>query len=223
SVLVPLSATDFTPFALKIKQAKPDLLYVAWAGESTGAMWQALDQQGIFGVSPVVTGLATTASYGLYGPATDKINFLSYYFPTAVDNPVNTAMVDAVKQAGSQADLFTPDGWVGAQMVVHAIEQGGSDVNAQIKALEGWTFDAPKGQETIRATDHAMLQPMFQAKLVQQGGTWTPEVVKTIPADEVAPPQAGSCAAWPSPSRPVPPWRCGTCPSPSGGSGSSTR
>lgn len=192
SVLVPLSATDFTPFALKVKQAKPDLLYVAWAGESTGAMWQTLDQQGIFSLSPVVTGLATTASYGLYGPATDKIDFLSYYFPTAVDNPVNTAMTDAVKQAGSQADLFTPDGWVGAQMIVHAIQQGGSNVDAQIKALEGWTFDAPKGQETVRATDHAMLQPMFQAKLVKQGGTWTPEVVKTLPANEVAPPEAGS-------------------------------
>ncbi len=192
SVLVPLSATDFTPFALKVKQARPDLLYVAWAGESTGAMWQTLDQQGIFSLSPVVTGLATTASYGLYGPATDKIDFLSYYFPTAIDNPVNTAMTDAVKQAGSQADLFTPDGWVGAQMIVHAIQQGGSNVDAQIKALEGWTFDAPKGQETVRATDHAMLQPMFQAKLVKQGGTWTPEVVKTLPANEVAPPEAGS-------------------------------
>jgi branched-chain amino acid transport system substrate-binding protein len=192
SVLVPLSATDFTPFALKVKQAKPDLLYVAWAGESTGAMWQTLDQQGIFSLSPVVTGLATTASYGLYGPATDKIDFLSYYFPTAVNNPVNTAMIDAVKQAGSAADLFTPDGWVGAQMIVHAIQQGGSNVDAQIKALEGWSFDAPKGQETVRATDHAMLQPMFQAKLVKQGDAWTPEVVNTIPATEVAPPEAGS-------------------------------
>ena len=36
-----------------------------------------------------------------------------------------------------------------------------------IKALEGWKFDGPKGQMTIRAADHALLQPMFQAKLVK--------------------------------------------------------
>src|SRR4026209_876363 len=31
-LLVPLSAQDFTPFAQQVKQANPDLLFVAWAG-----------------------------------------------------------------------------------------------------------------------------------------------------------------------------------------------
>jgi len=190
-VLVPLSAKDFTPFALQAAQKHPDLLFVAWAGDTTGAMWQALDQQGLFDQSPVVTGLATTASYGLYGPATDKIDFLSYYFPQAPDNDVNKAMVDAVQKAGSQADLFTPDGFVAAQMIVHALQQGGGDnVDGMVKALEGWTFQAPKGEETVRASDHAMLQPMYQAKLVKQGDSYVPQLVKTVPADQVAPPEA---------------------------------
>ncbi len=193
SIMVPVSATDFTPFALKAKQAKADLMFVAWAGDTTGAMWQALDQQGIFSASPVVTGLATQATFPLYGPATDKIDFLSYYFPQAPDNDVNKAMVDAVQKAGSQADLFTPDGFVGAQMVVRAIQQGGgTDVDKMVSGLEGWTLDAPKGQETVRAGDHAMLQPMYQAKLVKQGGDWKPTLVKTVPAQDVAPPEAGN-------------------------------
>jgi branched-chain amino acid transport system substrate-binding protein len=192
SIMVPVSATDFTPFALKAKQAKADLMFVAWAGDTTGAMWQALDQQGVFAASPVVTGLATVATYPLYGPATDKIDFLSYYFAQAPDNDVNKAMVDAVKKAGSQADLFTPDGFVAAQMMVRAIKEGGSDVDAMVKALDGWTFDAPKGSETVRAGDHAMLQPMYQAKLVKDGGSWAPKLVKTVPAEETAPPESGS-------------------------------
>ena len=48
SILVPLSATDFTPFAQQAASAKPDLLFVAWAGTTAGAMWQALQQQGVF-------------------------------------------------------------------------------------------------------------------------------------------------------------------------------
>lgn len=190
-VMVPLSAKDFTPFALQAKQKHPDLLFVAWAGDTTGAMWQTLDQQGLFDSSTVVTGLATTATYGLYGPATDKIDFLSYYFPQAPDDDVNKAMVDAVQKAGSNADLFTPDGFVAAQMIVHAVQQaGGDDVDGMVKALEGWTFQAPKGDETVRASDHAMLQPMYVAKLVKQGDSFVPQLVKTVPADQVAPPEA---------------------------------
>ncbi|NYD41336.1 substrate-binding domain-containing protein [Nocardioides panaciterrulae] len=191
SIMVPLSATDFTPFALKAKQAGADLLFVAWAGDTTGAMWQALDQQGVLGSTTVVTGLATTASYQIYGPASSKIDFLSYYFSGAPDNDVNAAMVDALQKQGAQADLFSPDGFVAAQMMVHAL-QSGDDVDGMIKSLEGWTFNAPKGQETVRASDHAMLQPMFLAKLTKKDGQWAPELVKTLPADQVAPPEAGS-------------------------------
>ena len=58
SILVPLTANDFTPFAQQVVQAKPDLLFVAWAGSTAGAMWQALQQQGVFKATTVTTGLA---------------------------------------------------------------------------------------------------------------------------------------------------------------------
>jgi len=139
----------------------------------------------------VVTGLGNAASFSAYGPATEKIGFLSYYFPQAVVNPVHTAMLTGIQKAGSVPDLFSPDGFVAAQMIVHAVESArGDNVDAMIKALEGWTFAAPKGFETVRAGDHALLQPMFQAKLVRQDNGWTPQLVKTIPADATAPPPA---------------------------------
>jgi branched-chain amino acid transport system substrate-binding protein len=182
---------EFTSFAQQIIDKKPDLVFVAWAGETTGAMWQALEQQGVFDAAPVVTGLGDISSYGAYGPVGEKIGFLSHYFSTAPDNEVNDAMVKAVEDAGSQADLFTPDGFVAAQMVVRAIEEGQGDVDAMISALEGWTFQAPKGEQTVRAGDHAMLQPMYQAKLVADGDSFVPELVETVAADQVAPPEAG--------------------------------
>jgi branched-chain amino acid transport system substrate-binding protein len=187
-LLVPLTATDFTPFALQAAQEKPDLVFVAWAGATTLPMWRALDQQGVLSSTTVVTGLGNAASFAAYGPAAEKIRFLSYYFPKATSDSANGAMISAIDRAGSSPDLFSPDGFVAAQMIVHAVEQaGGDNVDGMIKALEGWTFDAPKGPQTIRARDHAMLQPMFQARLVHQGTTWEPELVKTIPADATAP------------------------------------
>ena len=58
-----------------------------------------------------------------------------------------------------------------------------------IDALEGWEFEGPKGTTTIREGDHALIQPMFTAKLVQDGDAWTPELIETVPADQVAPPE----------------------------------
>ncbi len=190
-LLVGSDIKEFTSFSQQLKDKSPDLVFVAWAGETTGSMWQSLEQQGVFDIAPVVTGLGDVASYGAYGPVAEKISFLSHYFSAAPDNDVNAAMVEAVEGNGGQVDLFTPDGFTAAQMIVHAIAEGAGDVDAMVDALEGYSFEAPKGQVTVRESDHALVQDMFQAKLVKDGDDWKPELVKTVPADEVAPPEAG--------------------------------
>jgi len=185
SLLVPLSANDFAPFAQKIKDEKPDLVFDAWAGTTGPALVKTLDDQGVFSVTKVVTGLANRSSYPYFQPVESKLTFLSYYFYQAPKNGVNDYLVAALKKQGKVPDLFDPDGFVAAQMIVRAIEKSdGTDVNKMIGALEGWSFDAPKGRETIRAADHAMLQPMYIAKL--SGAE--PQLLRTLDAAQVAPP-----------------------------------
>jgi len=189
SVLAPLSANDFTPFAQKIKDAKPDLLFVAWAGATAPAMWKSLDDERIFDSIKVVTGLDQRSSYETLGSAGTKIAFLSHYFYEAPKNAVNDALVAGLKKENKVPDLFDPDGFVAAQMIVQAIEKSdGDDVGKMISALEGWTFGAPKGKQTIRAVDHVMLQPMFVAKLQGSGSNLTPKLVRTVPLEAVSPP-----------------------------------
>ncbi|MRG61489.1 ABC transporter substrate-binding protein [Agromyces sp. CFH 90414] len=190
-VLVAEDATEFTPFAQQILQAAPDLVFVAWAGASSGAMWTSLAQQGVFDVAPVVTGLGDVSTYGAYGEAGASISFLNHYFGGASGTDVEAAMIASLEEAGATPDLFSPDGFVAAQMIVHAIREGGDTVDGMIDALEGWTFESVKGEITVRAEDHALIQPMYQVKLVQDGANWVPELVDTVDADEVAPPVAG--------------------------------
>lgn len=189
-VLVPLTANDFTSFALQAKQAKPDLLFVAWAGTTAQSMWQALDQQGVFAATTVVTGLDQRSSYSTFGPVASKIQFLSHYVYQAPKNDANTFLINALKKEGKVPDLFDPDGFVAAQMIVHAVDKadGDASVDKLIAALEGYTFIAPKGQETVRAKDHAMLQPMFIVRLEQSGAGWDAVPVKTLSPSDVAPP-----------------------------------
>jgi branched-chain amino acid transport system substrate-binding protein len=185
SLLVPLSANDFSPFAQKIKDAKPDLVFVAWAGATGPALWKTLDDQGVFAVTKLVTGLADRGTYPAFAPVETKLQFLSYYFYQAPKNKTNDALVAELKKQGKVPDLFDPDGFVAAQMIVHAIEKGDpGDADKMVAALEGWTFDAPKGSETVRAADHAMLQPMYIAKL--SGAE--PQLVRTLDPASVAPP-----------------------------------
>jgi branched-chain amino acid transport system substrate-binding protein len=190
-LLVPTSATDLTPFAAQARDAGADLTFVAWAGETAPAMWQAMGQQGVFDATSVVTGLDLRASYPTYGDqVAGQLNFLSHFFAEAVDNEVSQAMTERVEAAGGEVDIFTPDGCNAAQMVVRAVEEGGDDVAGMIGALEGWTFEGVKGELTIRAEDHALLQPMFQARLEQQGGEFVPVLVETLDAEATAPPVA---------------------------------
>jgi branched-chain amino acid transport system substrate-binding protein len=191
SVLVPEDATEFTPFAQQVLGSGADLVFVAWAGATSGAMWQALSQQGVFDEMPVVTGLGDIATYGAYGAASEDISFLSHYFGGAAGTDAEAAMIASLEEAGHQADLFSPDGFTAAQMIVQAVREGGDTVDGMIAALEGWEFDGVKGGYTIRADDHALIQPMFQASLVADGDGFLPELVEVVDAETVTPPVAG--------------------------------
>ncbi|CAN5284101.1 substrate-binding domain-containing protein [soil metagenome] len=188
-VLVPFSAQDFTPYAQQLRQKNPDLVFVAWAGTTALAMWTALDQQGILDRGTVVTGLPERATWSFFGSAAGKLKFLNHYNATAPKNKVNDWLVKKMKRRGQVPDLFHPDGFVAGQMLVRALSKGSTtDVDKMIAALEGWSFTGPKGQQEIRASDHAMLQPMFLVQLRGSGGKFTASTTVRLRAKHTAPP-----------------------------------
>ena len=186
-ILVPLSATDFTPFAQQAKQAAPDLLFVAWAGTTGTAAFRALEQQGaISAAKETTTGLAERATWATF-PA--GIDFFTHYVSNGPKNKVNDWLVKQLKPKNQVPDLFTPDGFVAAEMIVHAVQKtGGGDVDKMISALEGWQFVGPKGVERIRQQDHALLQPMFQVRLRTVNGKITAVVQKRFAPGNLQPP-----------------------------------
>ena len=106
-------------------------------------MWRALEQQRVLGSVKVTTGLAERASWGSFPTG---IDFLTHYVSTAPKNKVNTWLVNQMRRRNQTPDLFTPDGFNAALMLVRAIGRGGgTDVDRMISALEGWQFVGPKG------------------------------------------------------------------------------
>ncbi len=190
-LLVPFGASDLTPYAQQLKNANADMVFVAWAGTNGPQMWQALQQQGVPKSTTIVTGLANRAIYPIFGPQVPGVTLVSHYVYQAPKNPVNDWLVNRMKKNGQVPDIFTPDGFVTAQMICQAISKGGTEqnVDAMIQALEGWQFLAPKGKQRIRPQDHAMLQPMFQVQLVKNAkGKYDAKVLKTVSPGNVQPP-----------------------------------
>jgi branched-chain amino acid transport system substrate-binding protein len=190
SILVPFNAADLTPFAQRLKNANADLVFVAWAGPNALQMWQSLQQQGVPKSTKLVTGLADRVTYSTLGPLLGGVNLLSHYVANGPKNDkVNAWLVKQMAKGKQVPDLFTPDGFVAAQMIVRAVQKAnGDDVDKMISALEGWQFLAPKGKQRIRPQDHAMIQPMFQVQLVRKSGKWTPKVIKIVSPGNVQPP-----------------------------------
>ena len=181
-ILVPESAAEFTTFALQALAEDADLIYVAWAGTTAPAMWTALFQQGVLTSTTVVTGLADRVTWEAYAPLGPAVSFLAHYFDGASDTPASQALA---AELGKPIDLFHGDGFTAAQMIVRALTEGGNDVEAMIGALEGYSFEGVKGSYTVRAEDHALLQPMYLTRLVN---ATTAELVEAIPATDVVPP-----------------------------------
>jgi branched-chain amino acid transport system substrate-binding protein len=186
SILVPLSANDFTPFAQQAKNANPDLLFVAWAGTTAPAMWRSLEQQRVLGSIKVTTGLAERATWGSFPTG---IDFLTHYVANAPKNKVNTWLVRKMKARNQAPDLFTPDGFNAGLMIARAVGRGGgTNVDRMISSLEGWQFVGPKGLNRIRQQDHALLQPMFQVRLRNVNGRPQAVPVKTFSPGNLQPP-----------------------------------
>jgi len=190
-ILSPFGAADLTPYAQQLKNSGADAAFVAWANTTNAAaMWQSLQQQGVSKQMTIVTGLANRASYDAIGPLVQGVTLLSHYVYQAPHNKANTYLIKwMAKNRHSVPDLFTPDGFVTAQMICRAVAKGGTDTAKQISALEGYQFLAPKGKQRIRPQDHAMQQPMFQVQLVpRSGGHYGVKVTKTLSAGNVQPP-----------------------------------
>jgi branched-chain amino acid transport system substrate-binding protein len=86
------------------------------------------------------------------------------YHYSAPDNPINEFLIAGLSgRYGVYPDLFDADAMNAAIMVVEALKATGGDTTGEtlVQAMEGMTFEGPKGTITIRPEDHVALQDMY--------------------------------------------------------------
>ena len=195
TIFAPPDTTDFTPYINQILDSKADALIVTWSGAGFVPMFQQMTQMGVFDQMDVATGMGDNQTLAKgYADAVNSVGVSVYHY-SLFDTPENKYLTDEhIKRFTVPPDLWAEAGFNCAVMVKQALEatKGDTDGDKLIAALEGMKFEGPKGNYEVRASDHALLQPMTLVKLTN---TTDPafkffDLVTLFQPEETAPPCA---------------------------------
>ncbi len=183
----PPTTTDFTAplqriFDALAKEKGHKVLWVIWAGGNPFPAIKAADPKRL-GIEVSTGGniLPALAAYkdfpGLQGA--------TYYYYDIPKNPVNKWLVETHEtRFHKPPDFFTCGGMAAAMAVVEALTKtkGSTDTETLIAAMEGMSFETPKGKMIFRKEDHQALQEMYAFKIkVDPNVAWAvPELTRVI-------------------------------------------
>ena len=189
---VPQGTADFTAAAERMFNALKDkegrkviLVYIAGGGDAPGKI-QALDPSR-YGIEISMGGhiLPVLPTYKRFPGMEGAV----YYYYEAYDNPVNNWLVkEHQARFDGPPDFFTAGGMAAALAVVKAIETSDSlETEDLIKAMEGMSWETPKGEMTFRPEDHQALQSMvhFKIRVVENVDWAIPDLVRIIEPSEM--------------------------------------
>jgi len=189
---LPTTTTDFTAGAQRLIDALKDkpgrkVIWIIWAGAGNPFKIADLDLKR-YGIEIATGGniLPAMTAYKQF----PGMEGATYYYFAIPKNPVNEWLVaNHYKQFKSPPDFFTAGGMSAAIAVVEALKktQGNTDSNKLIAAMEGMSFETPKGKMTFRKEDHQAMQSMYHFKIkVDPAFAWgVPELVHEIKPEQM--------------------------------------
>ena len=191
---LPVGTTDFTAGLQRIIDKLKDqpgnkYLSVGWSGSPTPFPKIAdLDLEKRYGIK-LATGGNILPAMVAYKSFPGMEGALYYYFGIP-KNAANTWLVaNHYSKFKTPPDFFTAGGMSAAIAVVEALKKTKGDTNTEklIAAMEGMSFETPKGKMTFRKEDHQAMQDMFHFRIKNDPAfAWgVPELVRVIPAEEL--------------------------------------
>jgi branched-chain amino acid transport system substrate-binding protein len=187
----PATSTDFTAPTQRLFNAlkdkpQPRVLGIVWAGPNP--MNKIADMKPErFGIALAPGGnilpvMKTWKSYA----GTEGTIYYYYAFPK---NRMNDWLVaEHTKRFKAPPDMFTAGGFAAASAVFNALSKV-PDGNSEklVTAMEGMSFETPKGKMSFRKEDHQAIQSMYHFRIKKdQKNEWDLlELVREIPAAEM--------------------------------------
>jgi branched-chain amino acid transport system substrate-binding protein len=189
---LPTTTTDFTAGAQRLIDALKDkqgrkVIFIIWAGAGNPFKIADLDLKK-YGIEIATGGniLPAMAAYKQF----PGMEGATYYYYDIPKNPANKWLVaEHQKRFNAPPDFFTAGGMAAAMAIVETLKKtnGDTDTEKLIGAMEGLSFDTPKGRMTFRKEDHQAMQSMFHFKIkVDPNVAWgIPELVSEIKPEQM--------------------------------------
>ena len=185
-VKVPLANPDFAPFLQRMKDAKPDAMFVfVPAGQGGNFMKQyaerGLDKAGIKVIGPgdvmdddVLNGMGDAA----LGTVT------AHLYSAAHPSAMNKAFVAAYKKDfGNRPGFMAVSGYDGIHLIYQALKKtnGNTDGDKLIEAMKGMKWESPRGPISIDPETRDIVQNIYIRKVEKVDGELYNVEFKTFP------------------------------------------
>ncbi|MDM0016497.1 ABC transporter substrate-binding protein [Variovorax saccharolyticus] len=186
---VPLRNPDFAPFLQKVRDAKPDALFVFVPSGAGAAVMKQFLERGMdkAGIKLIGTGDVTDDDQlndmgdGALGVVT------SHHYSTAHPSALNKKFVADFQAANKnmRPNFMAVGGYDGMRIIYEALKttkgQGGGD--ALLAAMKGQVFESPRGPVLIDAQTRDITQDIYLRKVEKKDGQlWNVEfdVIKSV-------------------------------------------
>ena len=173
---VPLRNPDFAPFLQKVRDLKPEALYVFVPSGAGTALMKQFVERGLdkAGIRIIGTGDVTDDDIlnGMGDVALGVVT--SHHYSASHDSPLNKKFVDAFQKAnnGLRPNFMAVGGYDGMRVIYEALRaskgQGGGD--ALLAAMKGQIFESPRGPMFIDAQTRDVVHNIYIRKVERVNG-----------------------------------------------------
>jgi len=176
SIRSPLQNPDFAPFLQRVKDAKPDALFVfVPSGQGTAVMKQFAERGlGESGIKLIGTGdVVDDDILDAMGDPTLGV-ITSFHYSAAHPSAENKAYVEAFMKAnnGMRPNFMSVGGYDGMHLIYEAEKKtgGSSDGEKIVAAMKGMSWVSPRGPMSIDPTTRDVVQDVYIRKVEKKDG-----------------------------------------------------
>ena len=175
SLRVPLRNPDFAPFLQKVRDGKPDAVFVFLPSGVGAQLMKQFTERGLdkAGIRLIGTGDVTDDDIlNDMGDAALGV-VTSHHYSAAHDSAANKAFVAAFGKAsnGMRPNFMAVGGYDGMRVIYAALEATrGAGGEALVAAMKGQSFESPRGPVTIDPQTRDVVQDIYIRKVERVGG-----------------------------------------------------
>ena len=176
-VRVPVRNPDFAPFLQRVRDAKPDavFLFLPPGAETIGFM-KSFAERGLAeaGIRIIATGDLTDEDIlDALGDSTLGI-ITAFHYSAVHKSPENAAFTAAYAKAypNDRVNFMAAAGYDGMQLIAEALKKTNGDTDAEkfVEAAKGMSWMSPRGKITIDPATRDIVQTVYIRKVEKVGG-----------------------------------------------------